>query len=81
MSTASHLSREASRLQQILAQELAHLTPDRLPGVEGTTTDQMLHEYGHWAQQGIVPGPQQLERQYPELANQLHSFFTSSATD
>lgn len=75
ISPASRRQREDARLEAILLQELARLTPDMLPGVDGMTVDQMLRDYGRWMQQGAVPGPQRLACQYPELAAQLRTYF------
>ena len=75
ISSNSHQRREDAGLESILLQELARLTPDMLPGVDGMTADQVLRDYGHWAQQGAVPSPQRLACQYPELATELRAFF------
>ncbi len=75
-STTSYPSPQEAALQVILLGELAHLNPSLLPGVDGVTVEEMLHDYGDWAQRGIVPNPEQLARQYPELAAQIQAFFT-----
>lgn len=80
MFTDADSPRDETRLHAILLRELALLTPDLLPGVEDVASEQMLRDYGRWAEQGTVPGPQQLAQQYPELSAQLHAFFDPSAS-
>lgn len=75
ISPVARRRRENAHVKVVPLQELARLTPDLLPGVEGMAADQVLRDDGRRAQQRHVASPQRLACQYPELAAQLSALF------
>jgi hypothetical protein len=49
------------------------------PGADGLTLDEVSAAYPEAARLGRVPGPEQLCRQHPHLADAIAAFFAASA--
>lgn len=76
ISAASRVARENALLEEVLLRELARVAPEFFPGVDGMTASDMLRDYSRWAQRGVVPGPQRLVSEHPELAAEVDAYFT-----
>lgn len=74
-STTSQLHAHPDPLEQTLLHYVEDITPGRLPGVDGMTLIDVLHDYSHMASEGLVPDPIQLTRRHPELASEVEAFF------
>jgi hypothetical protein len=68
-----------ARAAELLARHLLEAHGADWPGADGLTVEDVLRDYPQALAHGLVPGLEELARQYPELADELANFLAVPA--